>query len=626
MDLSSFVHETKSAYSYAFNEDTLHLRVKTRKNDIHRMTLLAVDPFNWRPSAANPQVYEFAVDSGTCLPMKKEYTTQYHDCWFAEVTGFSWRRFKYAFLLEDGRETVFAGCHEFVPLSGGFSAETLGSGDLPAALRDYTNYYNYPFIADEDLFRAPDWVKDTVWYQIFPDRFRRGKEEADSEFPAWGSEARDGADLKFGGNLAGIIEKLDYIREFGATGIYFTPLFDSPSSHKYDIRDYLRIDPAFGDNDQFRRLVQEAHRRGIRVMLDAVFNHCGSEHPFWQDVLKNGKASPYFSYFHILDPEQPVWREPEEGELNYFGEHLNFWTFAYTERMPKWNTGNPAVRDYLIGAAEYWIREYDIDGWRLDVANEVSHDFWREFRKRVKALKPELFLLGENWYNSLPWLGGDQFDSVMNYEFTSPATRYFGVGRPGLEAYGASEFVCAVNQLLVSFPKNVTPNLFTLLDSHDTARILHLCGDDVRRVKQAYLFQLTFAGTPSIYYGGEIGLGGDEQHNRQCMPWESERQDRKLFAFLQRLIRLRSEYSAFRAVDLEWLAVDDASNAVLYRKQDEAGALYVALHPADAEAALALDGELAGAQVLDLESGDTVKLGSTLRLEPFGFRLFYRAD
>lgn len=611
MELSSVIHEPKSALCYTYDASTLHLRIKTKKEDIKAVTLIAADPFNWKPSSENPQVWEFALETMQHIEMKKEGVTALHDCWFAELTGMVWGRVKYGFVLDDGTQKCFAGCHDFTLLPDDWT---------PPA--DHTNYFNYPYMLEEDVYKAPEWVQETVWYQIFPDRFNRGGEEEGNDVLPWGSDDRDGYDTKFGGNLQGITEKLDYIRDLGCGGIYFTPIFESPSSHKYDTKDYFKIDPAFGDNERFGELVREAHNRGIKVMLDAVFNHCGYEHPFWQDVVKNGKASRYFDYFYIMDPEKPVASDPSCPGPHYLGKNLNYRTFGFAENMPKWNTAHPEVREYLIGAAEYWTKEFGVDGWRLDVSNEVSHDFWREFRKRMKAINPDLYILGENWLNSNPWLLGDQFDAVMNYEFTSPVTRFFGTNHKNQEPYSAREFVQAVGQLLVSYPKNVTQNLFNLLDSHDTARILTICGDDPERAKLAYVFQLVYPGSPSIYYGGEIALGGDEQHNRQCMPWEEEKQNLELRGLIQTLIRLRKEHPAFRAPDIEWLEVDESTNTLIFKKESGGETLYVLLHNSGNPAEISLPAEIAERPLVDLVSGEKAARAQTVYLEPFAFRLW----
>lgn len=613
MDLASFYHEPKGPFSYAYDTETLHIRIKTKKDDLKSVIVLAMDPFNWKPVSKDSHVYEFAVDQMQRVEMKKEYVTRYHDCWFAELTGFNWRRIKYAFVLDDGIECCFAGCQRFTTLERDW-----------APPKDYTNYYNYPYILEEDLYAAPEWVPDTVWYQIFPDRFNRSATAAPSEeILEWGSDQLDGNGKKFGGNLQGISEKLDYIRDLGCTGIYFTPLFDSPSSHKYDTRDYFRIDPSFGDNETFGRMVEEAHKRGIRVMLDAVFNHCGYEHPFWQDVLQHGRRSPYYDYFYILDGDKEIVPDTELAvrEGYYFGEHLNYRTFAYTEMMPKWNTGNPAAREYLISAAVYWTERYNIDGWRLDVANEVSHDFWREFRKRIKAIRSDIYILGENWLYSNPWLQGDQFDAVMNYEFTWPVTRFFGTNLPAEEQYTLQDFKYAINQLLVSYPKHVARSMFNPLDSHDTARILHFCGDNTELVKLTYVFLLTYGGSPSIYYGGEVGLSGDEHHNRQCMPWNPEQQNHDLYDTVRRLIALRRQNPLFKEIDLEWLSAGESEETVVYKKSAGGAALYVLLHNSADAAVVKLPDQLQKRSLRDLYNGLELATASEIRMEPYSFLL-----
>lgn len=613
MDLSSVIHEPKSALSYMFDAKTLHLRIKTKKNDVKSVTLLAADPFNWRPAVDNPEIYEFALETMARIPMIKEAETRYHDCWFAELTGSSWRRVKYGFVLDDGNRQIFAGCHDFIELPEEWT---------PPA--DHSNYYNYPYLLEDDLYKAPAWVKDTIWYQIFPDRFSRGAGRAAEDALPWGSVERDGNDIKFGGNIQGIIDKLDYIRDLGCGGIYFTPLFASPSSHKYDTRDYFSIDPDFGDNALFGNLVDEAHKRGIKVMLDAVFNHCGYEHPFWQDVLNRGQESPYYDYFYILDPNKPV--QPDLSSRGYLGEHLNYLTFAYTENMPKWNTGNPGAREYLLSVAEFWAKHYKIDGWRLDVSNEVSHDFWREFRKRIKGVDPEIYILGENWLNSNPWLLGDQFDAVMNYEFSSPVIRFFGTQHKNQEQYSASDFTNAVNELLVSYPKNVTTTLFNLLDSHDTARILSLCGENADLVKLAYVFLLTYPGSPSIYYGGEVGLSGDEHHNRQCMPWEPKLQNKDLYQVVHKLIALRKQYPAFRTADWHWLAADDSTGTLIYRKRAEGDTLYVLIHNSPEAQEVPPPAECRGQGFIDLMTGQLVEGKAAVQLPPYSFLLWHSQE
>src|SRR5699024_5658775 len=207
----------------------------------------------------------------------------------------------------------------------------------------------------------------------------------------------------------GIIKHLDYLVDLGINGIYFTPIFKAHSNHKYDTIDYMEIDPQFGDKSTFKELVKACHEKGIRIMLDAVFNHSGYYFSQFQDVLEKGENSKYKNWFHIKD--FPIQTDPVP----------NFDSFAFTSHMPKLNTEHPDVKQYLLDVATYWIKEFDIDGWRLDVANEVDHQFWREFRTAVKSVKQDVYILGEIWHDSMPWLQGDQFDAVMNYPFTNSA-------------------------------------------------------------------------------------------------------------------------------------------------------------------------------------------------------------
>lgn len=620
MNFSAIIHQAKSEFSYAYDKETLHIRIKTAKNDVTEMELLAVDPFNWIPRNDGTQVYDFDKKSVVKIKMEKEQETKYYDCWFAEVKGIQWRRVKYCFLAENEKEKYLIGCHDILP----FMADD-------SRLYELSNYFNYPYINDEDLYKAPDWVSDTVWYQIFPERFCNGTPDDGRNVLSWGSDEMDGAAKKFGGNLAGIINKLDYVKNAGFTGIYLTPVFESPSSHKYDTTDYFKIDPEFGDNEDLGKLVEEAHKRGIKVMLDAVFNHCGFSHPFWQDVLKNGANSKYFDCFYIRDSQKPIFdgRVKAGIPLDIPKEKLNYRTFAFTPSMPKWNTGNPIVRKYLLEAACFWIEKYHIDGWRLDVSNEISHDFWREFRKKVKSINPDTYILGENWDNSYPWLMGDQFDAVMNYEFSTPVWNYFQTGGQGncasldkKTAYTVREFKYAFGNLLASYPKHVTKNLFNLLESHDTMRVLNRVSGRTDIVKLAYVFLFTFPGSPCVYYGGEIGMSGGEHSNRQCMIWEEEKQDQELAALIRQCAQLRKQYESFRCTALRFLDGGEDEDILLYRKGGQNELLYVFLHKSSREITYSLPEELKGVKCKDCLSGGNVILQNEITLKPYGYEMY----
>lgn len=613
MDFSAIVHEPKSVLSYAYDSDTLHIRLKTARNDIKKVELLAIDPFNWIPRNDGSMVYDLDKNSVFRISMEKEQQTRDYDCWFAQIADIEWKRIKYCFIVEDEKDKYIIGCRDRIPYT-----------ENEAVLYDLFNYFNYPYINEEDLYQAPTWVENTVWYQIFPDRFYNGCPNDNRTVLPWGSDPMDGADKKFGGNLRGIIEKLDYIKEIGVNGIYLNPIFEAPSSHKYDIANYLKIDSDFGDNDTFGELVKEAHKRGIKVMLDAVFNHCGFLHPFWQDVLKHGKDSKYYDCFYIIDSDKPlVYGTVENGiPKDAPREHLNYRTFAFSQSMPKWNTSNPLVRDYLIKVGCYWIENYDIDGWRLDVSNEVSHDFWRDFRKAVKSIKPEVYILGENWDNSYPWLQGDQFDAVMNYGFQLPVCNFFKRDLTQGSRYNALDFQFAIGKLLTDYPRHVTKNLFNLLESHDTKRFLNVVGGHTKLAKLAYILLFTYPGSPCLYYGSEIGMSGDEHSNRQCMIWDTNKQDLEFQTFVKHLIHLRKMHDSFRTEKIQWLEEGNNQEILFYKKETQKEILYVAINNEDKFNTIVSPEEMKGIKVTDCINQQKISIEHKIELIPYGFCIY----
>lgn len=613
MNILAIYHEAKSKYAYAYDEKTLHIRLRTAKSDVKHVSLVWGDPFNWKRER-DEVTWAYAKDAP--MAMVNDYSDRLYDYWFLEVIP-EYKRTKYAFVLNgsDDGAPVFFGSH--------------GATDMmrhPEIVKSLNEYFNFPYINAEDVFSAPKWVEDTVWYQIFPERFANGDTSLDKpEVLPWGSKKEVTNEMHFGGDLKGVIDHLDYIADLGATGICFTPIFEAPTTHKYDTIDYHRIDPEFGDNETFKRLVEEAHKRGIRVMLDAVFNHCGFKHPYFQDVVKKGMDSEYAQCFHLLS--EPV----VNFELNAKGfpapkkplkaGDLNYETFAFTPNMPKWRTSNPVAEKYLLDVTTYWIKNYDIDGWRLDVSNEVSHAFWRKFKETVRAVKPDLFILGENWDDSSPWLDGDQFDSVMNYEFTYPVWHLLS-REPNYSDFGVEAFKDSICRLLISYPKNVARSMFNLLDSHDTSRLHTMLNDDVRLVKLAFAIQMTFGGSPSVYYGSEIGLFGVHDGNRQCMIWDEAEQNLDLKAHVKRLIALRKAHPAMKVVDLAWIELDGIEEVLAYRKAIEKEEIVVLINMKETPQPIELSG-LGLNLMYDLYAGTDLTLSERdrLSLDGFSFRI-----
>jgi len=611
VNLAAIYHEAKSKYAYAYDKETVHVRIRTGKDEVNDVKLIYGDPFHFGPKSDQEDSYEWKVEDTLGIPMLKEYSTGMHDYWFCEIKP-KWKRAKYAFLIKNQQTQVIFGSREIIDLH--MDNEKI---------YELSNFFNFPYVNHEDIYEAPEWVEDTIWYQIFPERFSNGDKALDEEHVLkWGSTEDVSNDMFFGGDIRGVINQLDYIQDLGFTGIYFTPIFQSPSSHKYDTEDYYLIDPHFGTNETFKELVQEAHKRGIRIMLDAVFNHCGWQHPFWQDVIKNGKESKYYDCFFIegdsavnfpLDDNN----HPDIKNMTYDDMiNLNYATFAFTPFMPKWNTDNDKVKEYLIGAAKYWIEEYDIDGWRLDVSNEVSHQFWREFRKEIKGLKKDVVIIGENWDEAFPWLHSGQFDSTMNYDLLMPIWSFFKENTPDNEHTSPSNFIESVNKVLTTYPKNILKNMFNLVDCHDTKRILTVCNNNIKRTMLAFLFQFTFPGTPSIYYGSEVGLdGGHDPLNRKCMIWEKDEQNNAIKNHIKTLIDLRKEYKAFNSTELRWLDYDDEKEYLIYKKVNHDQDIFVFINNNNGELFIPLPEELINKSVQDVYNKKELNLSHGVMLE-----------
>ena len=403
----------------------------------------------------------------------------------------------------------------------------------------YYNFFQLPYINAVDVHEEAAWMRSAVFYEIFVDRFCSGTDIAQKKHITlkWGDKPKPKG--LAGGDLKGIMSKLDYLKELGVNALYLTPIFCSISNHKYDISDYYNIDAQFGTNADFKMLVDEAHKKGIRIVLDAVFNHCSELLPQFQDVLKHGKKSPYFDWF-LIDGDSPD------------GDALNYEVFAFCSYMPKLNTSNSSVQEFLADIAVYWIEQYDIDGWRLDVSDEISHDFWRMFRKKVRAAKKDCVIIGENWHDANSFLQGEQYDGIMNYAFTKACLDYYA-----FEVFGAQDFAWKLNQLLMRNTMQVNNMMLNLLDSHDTDRFYTSVKKNKDKVLSAIAVMCMFVGAPCIYYGTEIPLeGGYDPDNRRCFDWDSTHWDKTYRELLQRLLGLRGEKEIQKGDVRSWAQKD----------------------------------------------------------------------
>lgn len=493
-----------SEYAYGVDDTHIVFRLRAARNDLAACTLIYGD----RACRRTPVDY-FRAE------MKRIAFDTLFDWW--EVTlETDIHRVCYAFELAD---------------HGGEHALYYGDLFCDRLTDDRSHYYQLPFNHRADRVSVPDWMRDAVIYNVFPDSFATGKRFI-SKQPV---ERRHGESVtrgKLGGTIRGVTENLDSIRDLGCNCVYLNPIFAAGEYHKYDLIDYYHIDPAFGTDEDLRELVKTAHGMGIRVIIDGVFNHCGWHFFAFEDVKRNGKASRYWDWFYHL--EEPV-LVPDDME-----DYPNYECFGYERMMPKLATDNPEVRDYFCAVGAYWVKEYDIDGWRLDVASEINDGFWRAFRSAVKAVKPDCALIGEVWESAGHWLDGSIFDSTMNYDFRKHAASFFASMQPD-----AGDFNHRVTDMLMRYRRPVTFVQMNLLDSHDVSRFLSLCSGDIRKFELAVLFQMTFVGMPCVFYGDEMGMEGVlEEEYRHPMPWEYT--DHPMRDFYRQAIALRQSEPALR--------------------------------------------------------------------------------
>ena len=464
---------------------------------------------------------------------------------------------------------------------------------------------------------GPDWVRDAVFYQIFPDRFAASaRVPKPGELESW-DEPPTTHGFK-GGDLLGIAEHLDDLAALGITALYLNPVFASASNHRYHTFDYETVDPLLGGNDALRELLDQAHGRGMRVILDGVFNH--ASRGFWpfHHILENGILSPYRDWFH-LDPDVLAGRR---GLAAYPGHAepkapLGYRAWWDLPALPELNHSNPAVREYIYGIAERWLR-FGIDGWRLDVPEDIDEPgFWEEFRRRSLAVNPEAYLVGEIWNPAPEWLAGapeggpdgghsdggrsdgGRFDGLMNYPLAEAILSFVGAGRldeplvaktheygRNVRAIDGPEFGRQLERVMTTYEPAVSQLQLNLLDSHDTPRFLSLAGGDRSALRLATLTQMTLPGAPCIYYGDEIGMEGREDPDcRRSYRWDPSQQDGDLRAFVAGLIALRKAEPAMRRGRFKLLEAESSTegSAVAYALESRPGgqSVVVAVNAAD---------------------------------------------
>ncbi len=526
MEYSAILHDMDKRFCYAIDKGVFVIRIQVKKDDIKEIILHYMDKY----------ISIEMKDTRKTVPMKKIASSQFHDYYEAQIRmDMICLRYFFEFTDMHG-EKAYYGNYEF-------SKECITNidrmFDCPQNLRE------------EEMFEVPEWAANKVVYQIFPSRYA-ASQPVDKEL--WYKAPITFTD-NLHGDIRGIIDHLDYIRDLGIDVIYLTPIFKSDSSHKYDTIDYYQIDPSFGTAEDLRELVQKAHQYGMKVVLDAVFNHTGRDFFAFKDILENKEKSKYLDWYFI--DKFPLDTEP--------GQAPNFKCFGYYGGMPKLNLKNPEVEKYVTDVACYWIKECDIDGWRMDVGDEISHYFWKHFRRAVKAVKKDALIIGEIWHYAGDFLEGDEWDTVMNYPF------YLNlIDLLADEKIGVSRFIQNLGYMKGRLNKKCYPLMWNLIDSHDTARFLHLCNNK-QKLHLAAAFQLLMPGMPMIYYGDELAMpGANDPDCRRGMYWDEEYRDNEMLEWYKRLIQVRRTHACIVEGELaETITRDEDGTIVLIRKNTE---------------------------------------------------------
>lgn len=534
MKKEAIYHRMLSEMAAGLDDGTIVFRLRTARDDVESVTLL----FGDRSSRTDPI---------PLIESKMEIigSTKVWD-WYEVVLKCPYMRVCYAFKI--------VGSAGEVAYYYGDQIED----ELPLARSEY---FQIPYNHRADRAKIPSWLPDAIVYNVFPDSFASGRRciAGSAEDRYFEGEICRGWR---GGTINGIRANLDYIAGMGFNTLYMNPIFAAGEYHKYDTIDYYHVDPVFGTNEDFRKLVEDCHRRNMHVIIDGVFNHAGWHFIGFKDCIEKGKASRYWSWFHRL--EEPV-IVPDNWDV-----YPGYECFGYERMMPKLAMDNPETSDYFCNVGSYWVREFGIDGWRLDVADEVPDVFWRKFRNAVKSVNPECALIGEVWVNANHWLDGSMFDSVMNYDIWRHGKRFFAD-----MSIDAEEFDSRVTDMRTRYRIQHLYGGMNLLDSHDISRFYSLCGESYEKWRLAEVFLFTFPGMPTVFYGDEKGIPGIlEKDFRQAMSWD--RPDGQMHSLISKLAAIRTEHESLRRGTYRTVKTEDGFYS--YSRENDNERIIIALN------------------------------------------------
>ena len=570
MEIAAIYHRTANQFAYALNPEDLIINIQTGY-DVDRVFIVQGDPYLAGIMGGKEQWQGMREE----IVYKKRLKSH---IWWTTTLRPPFKRLKYYFELISGDEKIYY-------FENGFYTEEefhKNGNDL--------SYFIVPWMNRADIFDTPNWVNDTVWYQIFPERFANGDPSINPKgTKPWKSEKITGFHDYYGGDLRGIMNRIPYLKDLGISGLYLTPVFEADSNHKYNTKNYKKVDPHFGTNELLRDMVDKCHAAGIRVMLDGVFNHTGVDFFAWQDVLEKGMTSEYFDWYMIdkgvFDHEN--WKDILSAKRDT--RDGRYYSFAFADHMPKLNTSNPKVQKYLLDLVAFWIDEFDIDGLRLDVGNEISHKFLKRLREMTKEKKSDFYLLGEIWHDSNQWLLGDEYDAVMNYPLATAIHNYFI-----FDNWEKIEFEHSINRCFTMYQQQANDVLFNLLDSHDTNRLMDKVQGDLDLFYQQLAILFTMPGSPCIYYGTEVALEGEHDPDcRRCMPWDEIDAGvyKERIEEVKKLITLRKTHGTFKSRNFHFPNDVKDKRAIEYMKLMDDEVIKVVLNCGEDPVEVAIGGE-----------------------------------
>lgn len=500
MEKSALIHKSDSIYSFPLSSNLVEIRLLTKKDDdIVKVELIYNDKYKFHESVKSKEIF-------------KKYSDDRYD-YYIERMVLTDLRFAYVFKITTIKNYVF------------YFSES-GVTDDYDITKGFYDFFQVSYINNVDLIEPSSVIRNRVFYQIFVDRFNKSISNNNSRINiSWGDKV--GRYSIAGGDIKGIIEKIDYLKDLGIDALYLTPIFESESNHKYNIKDYYSIAKDFGDEKDLENLIDILHKNNMIIVLDGVFNHISKDNELFLDVIKNGNKSKYFNWFFI------------NGD-NLDLDKNNYERFADDLGMPRLNLNNREVQDYVINIGLHYIRKYNIDGFRLDVSDEIPHRFWIRFKEKMLEENPKFILIGENWHNAHRFLNdGFEFDSIMNYAITKEVLNFIAWRK-----YTPIEFKNRIVSDLMRYKTNVNYNMLNLLSSHDVHRFFTECKKDEDRFILGYAFMFMYIGIPCLYYGDEIGLeGGYDPDSRRCFIWDNNKWNNKIYKYIKDLIAIHKDYN-----------------------------------------------------------------------------------